>query len=79
MVDAQDREEVMNREELLGYLYGARLEAMFRHEYYTNMHRKWAGGVLEDKIDILVNSYGWVCEARLLSEIIRNTVGGFNE
>lgn len=59
----------MNREELLGYLYGARIEAMFRHDYYKNMYRKWAGS-FPDKVDIMVKAHGWVCEARVLSEVL---------
>lgn len=68
----------MSIEELLGYLYGSRIEAMFRHDYYKNMHRKWAGSS-QDKIDILVKAYGWICEVKLLSEIIQRVMGGFNE
>lgn len=68
----------MSIEELLGYLWGTRLEAIFRHDYYTNMYRKWAGGH-QDKIDVLVKAYGWICEAKLLSEIIQRVMGGFDE
>lgn len=65
----------MRDEELLGYLYGLRLELRHRGEYYTNMAKKWEGR-LEDKIEKFTKAYGWLCEERLVMELLNQIEGG---
>jgi len=65
----------MSREELLGYLYGLKLEVHYRSAYYLNMAKKWEGR-LEDKMEKFTKAHGWACEERLITEILYEIQGG---
>jgi len=63
----------MSLVELLGYIYGLRKEAQYQKAYYLNMGQKWQG-IFTDKIDKLAKAYGWVCEEKILTELLKELI-----
>jgi len=63
----------MNIKELLGFMYGLRLEMLWRKEYYYEMARKWKGE-FGDKITKLGKAFGCACEEVLLTELLKEMI-----
>lgn len=63
----------MNAEELLGFMYGLRLEMRWRKEYYYEMGRKWKGDPVNE-FNKLGRAFGCACEETLLTELLKEMV-----
>lgn len=59
--------------ELLGFMWGLRLEMLWKKEYYYEMARKWEGNPM-DKFDKLGKAFGCACEEVLLTELLKEMV-----